>query len=153
MGETRGREDAGGLRRTLLALLLLGIVGLAAELLLLEHTESFQQWVPLAVLGASLACALAVAARPGPRTLRCFQACMALCIVAGVVGLALHLRGNVEWELESDPSLRGPALLWEALHGATPALAPGALVQLGLLGLALVYRHPALRRHPEPEKP
>lgn len=140
--------EAGPLRRLLLALLLLGIAGLAAELALLGHTDGLQQWVPLAALGAALVSAAAVALRPSPRTLRPFQGVMALCVAAGLLGLWLHLRGNLEWELESDPSLGGLPLLWAALRGATPTLAPGALAQLGLLGLALAHRHPALRRNP-----
>lgn len=154
-GGSAGRGgEAGTLRRLLLLLLLLGIVGLAAELALLGHTESLQQWVPLAALGAALVSTLAVALRPSPGTLRVFQAVMAACVAAGAVGLWLHLRGNLEWELESDPAAGGLRLLWDALAGATPTLAPGALAQLGLLGLALTYRHPALRRSPSlPERP
>jgi hypothetical protein len=150
-----GRDgEAGPLRRLLLGLVLLGIAGLGAELVLLEHTESAWQWVPLVALGLGFACAAAVALRPSPRTLRPFQAVMALFVAAGALGVYLHFRGNVEWELESDASLRGTALFWAALHGATPALAPGALAQLGLLGLALAHRHPALRRHtPHTERP
>jgi hypothetical protein len=34
--------------------------------------------------------------------------------------------------------------------GATPALSPGAVVLLGLLGLALTYGHPALGGTEEP---
>ena len=39
--------------------------------------------------------------------------------------------------------IRGESRLRE-LRGATPALAPGAMVQLGLLGLAFTFRHPVL---------
>lgn len=145
---TAGAGEAGPIRRLLLGLVLLGIAGLAAELVLLEHTGSTWQWVPLVALGLGFACAAAVWLRPSPRTLRPFQALMALFVAAGAVGVYLHFRGNVEWELESDASLRGMELFWAALHGATPALAPGAMAQLGLLGLTLAYRHPALRRHP-----
>ena len=42
--------EAGLLRRLLLGLVLLGSVGLAAELVLLEHTGSAWQWVPLVAL-------------------------------------------------------------------------------------------------------
>lgn len=147
-GAGSGAGEAGLIRRLLLGLVLLGIAGLAAELVLLEHTESTWQWVPLVALGVGFVCAVAVWLRPSPRTLRPFQAVMALFVAAGAVGAYLHLRGNVEWELESDASLRGLELFWAALHGATPALAPGAMAQLGLLGLTLAYRHPALRRHP-----
>ena len=135
------------LRRLLLALLLLGTLGLAAELLLLEHTESLWQWLPLGVLGGALAAVLAAAVRPTRRTVRLLQGVMALCVAAGVLGLWLHYQGNAEFELERDPGARGLVLLWKSLRGATPALAPGALAQLGLLGLAFAYRHPALHRN------
>jgi hypothetical protein len=76
--------------------------------------------------------------------LRVFQVVMALCVVIGAVGVYLHYRGNVEFEVERDASLHGLRLFWEAIRGATPALAPGALAQLGLLGLVYTYRHPVL---------
>jgi hypothetical protein len=69
-------------------------------------------------------------------------------VVAGAVGVYLHLDGNYEWALERNSSMRGGELAWEILSGATPALAPGALAQLGLLGLAFTFRHPALARRP-----
>jgi hypothetical protein len=139
-------DDPGLLRRLLLALMLLGMLGLMAELLLLEHFEDVWQWVPLVSLAIGFLLALAVWKRPGPATLRAFRAMSAVFVAAGALGMYLHLDGNVEFERESDASIRGLPLLWEALQGATPALAPGALAQLGLLGLALAYRHPALRR-------
>jgi hypothetical protein len=133
------------LRQVLLALVVVGALGLLIELALLEHFDSVSQWIPLALLVVVLGAAVGVHARPGPRAIRVFQAVMALCVVAGAVGTFLHYRGNVEFELERDGSLRGLRLFWEAIRGATPALAPGALSQLGLLGLAYTYRHPALR--------
>jgi hypothetical protein len=132
------------MRSILLALVHLGIVGLLVELFLLEHTESATQWIPVVALLLGLAVAVAVAIRPTPRRLAVFRAMMAIFVVAGALGLVLHFRGNLEFELENDPSLRGMALVWEALRGATPTLAPGALFQLGLLGLAYTFRHPAL---------
>lgn len=139
--------DAGDslLRRTLLALVLLSTVGLLAELALLEHFDSTAQWIPLALLVIVLGATVAVGRRHGPRTLRVFRGVMALCVAAGGVGIYLHYRGNVEFEVERDGSLRGLQLFWEAIRGATPTLAPAALSQLGLLGLAYTYRHPALR--------
>jgi len=134
------------LRRILLAVVLVGIAGLSAELLLLEHYEDVWQWTPLALLAAGIVAGAAVALRPGRGVLLAFRAVMAVYIVGGALGAYLHLRGNMEFERESDPALTGTALLWESLRGATPALAPGSLAQLGLVGLALAYRHPALRR-------
>ena len=140
------------LRRILLALVLLGIVGLIIELFLLEHTESALQWIPFGALAAGLAATAAVAARPARGTVLSFRVVMAIFVLAGVLGLVLHFRGNVEFELEREP-LHGWTLFWEAIRGATPALAPGAMAQLGLLGLVYSYRHPALRRDPPEQSP
>lgn len=132
------------IRKLLLAVIHLGIVGLLAELLLLGHTESTFQWVPIVSLGLGLAAALAVALRPGPGVVRAFRGVMGLFLLAGAVGVYLHLDGNYEWALERSSSLAGWELFVEAITGATPVLAPGALAQLGLLGLVLTFRHPAL---------
>ena len=134
------------LRRILLAVVLVGIAGLGAELFLLEHYDGVWQWVPIVALAAGLALTVAVGVRPGRAVLLAFRAVMVAFVVAGAVGVYLHLDGNAEFERESDAAIRGTALLWEALRGATPSLAPGSLAQLGLIGLALAYRHPALRR-------
>jgi len=139
------RRDDGPLRRMLLGLVLLGAVGLLVELGLLEHFDSATQWIPLALLVVVVGAVVAVYVRGGRGTVRFFQGVMALCVVTGAIGVWLHYRGNVEFELERDGSLHGLHLFWEAIRGATPALAPGALSQLGLLGLAYTFRHPTLR--------
>jgi hypothetical protein len=140
-------EDAesGPIRRLLLLLVLLGTSGLTLELVLLEHYDSFWQWSPFVVLGLGLIAGAVAAARPSRSAIRFFQVVMALSFVIGVIGVALHFQGNVEFEREIEPSARGVGLLWLSLRGATPVLAPGALAQLGLLGLAYTFRHPALR--------
>lgn len=97
-------------------------------------------------LGCGLASGIAVWIRPARVSLRIFQLLMAAFVGAGLLGLVLHFRGNLEFEREMDPDARGWTLLWVALHGATPALAPGALAQLGLLGLTFAFRHPGLVR-------
>jgi hypothetical protein len=141
------------LRRLLLALALFGMLGLTLDLFLLEHTGSPTQWIPFGVLAAGIASAAAVAVRPARATLRVFQGVMALAVAGGLLGLWLHYRGNVEFELESDPSLGGLTLFWLAVRGATPALAPAALAQVGLLGLLYTFRHPALRGTRAPAGP
>ncbi len=137
------------LRRLLLIVLFLSGGGAAVELVLLAHYEDVWQIVPLVVLGLGLVAAAAAAGRPVPITLRTLQAVMALAVLAGLVGLALHYRGNVEFEREMYPSLTGWPLFWKAITGATPALAPGFLTQFGLLGLLYCYRHPVLPRRKE----
>ena len=135
---------AAALRRLILALIFIGAAGMLVDLILLEHYETAWQWSPLVLLVPVIAVVVAVWVRPTRAVVRAFQAAMVACIVAGLLGLFLHYRGNVEFELERDPALSGFALFWETVRGATPALAPGAMVQLGLLGLAFAFRHPAL---------
>lgn len=140
-------DFARGMRRILLLLVVVTCVGLVAELLLLEHTESWTQWVPLVVLGAGLASAALLFVRPGRRNVLLFRALMLGFVATGIVGLWLHFAGNRAFELEMEPAQGGWLLAWRSLRGATPALAPGAMIQVGLLGLALTWRHPALSKH------
>jgi hypothetical protein len=132
-------------RRIILALVLLGVLGLTVELLLLEHVESATQLIPFVVLALGLIASLLVWRKPVPRALRLFQITMAIFIVTGLVGIYLHLRGNVLFEQETDPSARGLDLIWRSLHGGIPMLAPAAMSQIGLLGLVFAFRHPASR--------
>lgn len=123
------------LRQLILGLVFAGIVGLGVELLLLEHIESWTQWIPLILLAVGLLSTTAVAISPAHASLTVFKVVMVAFVVAGVAGLYLHYAGNAEFALERDSSLAGFGLFWKAIRGATPTLAPAALAQLGLLGL------------------
>ncbi|MFL5566051.1 MAG: hypothetical protein ACJ79B_00045 [Gemmatimonadaceae bacterium] len=135
---------ASSLRQLVLALVGLGVAGLWVELLLLRHAESASQLIPHVALGVGVLSTAAVLVRPTPGALRFFQLVMLVFLVTGALGIYLHYHGNVEFAVERDPSLTGAKLVWKALRGATPALAPGALAQLGLLGLIFTHRHPVL---------
>ena len=132
------------LRGFVLALFLMGVLGTGAELLLLEHTEDTWQWIPLILMALSLVVLGWCVVDRRPRSMRAFQGTMLLFVLGGSVGLWLHVQSNVEFELEMYPSMAGLELFWEAAMGALPVLAPGAMIQLGLLGLAYTYRHPVL---------
>ncbi|HEX6317027.1 MAG TPA: hypothetical protein VFZ73_19275 [Gemmatimonadaceae bacterium] len=142
------------LRTLLLVTLLVSIVGTLAELVLLEHFEDAWQWAPIALLAAALLALAWHGLERGAASLNVLRAVMVLSMVSGVVGLLLHYNGNVEFELEMYPDLSGWKLFKDSMMGATPALAPGAMLQIGLVGLAWTYRHPAFKSHtdvPTPE--
>ena len=150
MHDRSGRVDTdpellATVRRILLFLVLLGVLGLAVELLLLEHVESATQLIPFVALGLGLVAIVWQMLRPSRRSLRVFQGLMLAFVAVGLLGIALHLKGNIEFERETNPSARGFALLWGSLLGGVPLLAPAAMAQLGLLGLVFAYRHPVLR--------
>ena len=135
------------LRHLLLGIFLLGSVGTIIELLLLAHDEDATQLIPLVLLGVGLVVAAWNAASAGRASVRALQIVMLLFIAAGVAGIYYHYAANVEFQLELEPSLGGTALLWKVLQAkAPPALSPGLMVQLALIGLAYSYTHPALSR-------
>lgn len=145
MSPPNGTETA--VRKLVLALFLVGSAGMALELFFLEHTESLWQWLPLIALGAGILSGLVAAIRPRRSTIRPFRMLMFAFLIVGLLGVLLHYQGNVEFALERDPSLSGLPLVWKVLRGATPALAPATLAQLGLLGFIFSWRHPALREN------
>lgn len=133
------------LRRYLFLILLLSLAGTAGELLLIGHDEDLWQWVPLVLIPLTLILLAWMMAAPSTASLRAWQGMMVLLIASGLLGLGLHWKGKMEFKQETDPSLRGLKLFWASLESQTPpALAPGVMIPLGLLGLACAYRHPAL---------
>ena len=145
-------QSTSPLRTMVLALLLLGLVGVAAELILLEHYEPGWQLAPLIAVGVALGSLALHGARPSRRTLLGVRTVMTALALIGLIGVVQHIGGNREFELEMDADIGGWELIWESLKGATPALAPGMLAQIGLLGLAYTARHPALG-HEAPADP
>jgi hypothetical protein len=129
-------------RRMLGAILLLGMTGTGVELFLMGHYEDFEQLIPVVLLGTGIVTVgwHFVAGSPASGTV--VKAVMVLFVAAGLTGVYYHLAANLEFQQETDPTLRGSALFWKALHATVPpALAPGVMVQLGLVGLAYTYRH------------
>jgi hypothetical protein len=125
------------IQRWLFWVLILGLVGTETELLLLEHYEDPWQFVPLVLI----ACAMAVLAlhrrRPDGVSLRAWKGLMLLFLVSGVMGLALHFRGAAEFQLELEPAMGRWDLVAKVMRTkAPPVLAPGVMLQLGLIGLA-----------------
>ena len=133
-------------RRWLAIVLLIGLIGTEAELLLLKHFDGFWQLVPVTAIGAAIVILAWYALGTSRASIRAVQAVMILFVAAGIVGTIQHFRGNVGHERESDPSISGMELYRRSMMGSTPALAPGAMIQLGLMGLLLTYRHPRLGR-------
>ena len=130
----------GLLRRWILVIILLGIIGTVTELLLLEHYEEPLQYVPLVLLAAALLVMAWLAASYNAASLRAMQIVMVLYVLSGFAGFIAHFVGSAEYQLELDPDMSTLDMLEKILHAkAPPLLAPGMMLQLGLLGLAYVY--------------
>ncbi len=144
MSQTSPLATLAMLRRLLLGILLFGLVGTATELLLIGHDEDPWQVIPLVVVAiAMLASFGMVATRFSGTTLapRLFRAAMVLLMLSGAMGSVLHYRANMEFKREMDASLSGFALFSSVVQAQSPpALAPGSMALLGLIGLACAFR-------------
>ena len=142
-----GTSDTSGvlLRRLLLSLLLFGLVGTTAELVLLKHYESAWMFAPFASIVVAAGATLARLARPSRSSVTWLRFLMLPLLAAGVGGAYLHYRGGLSFQADMDPTLPRWQMFWKVLRmQAPPVLAPGVLIQLGLLGLASTYRDPLL---------
>ena len=139
-------------RRFLLAIIVLGLTGTGAELLLLAHYEDSAQLVPLFFIALTLVAIGAHVTIGGAGSLLLLRVMMGFLVAAGALGVVLHYQGSMEFQLEMDPTLSGMALAAKVLRAkAPPTLAPGIMAQLGLLGFVYTYRHPAVRSRRLPE--
>jgi hypothetical protein len=140
------------MRSMVLGLFVLGVLGTGLELLFLGHTQGVSQLIPLVLIVMSLLALLWHGLDRRSGSLRTFQVTMMLVLTSGLVGTGLHYRANQKFELEADPNMKGFALLTKVMTGAAPALAPGAMIQLGLLGLVYTFRHPAWGQQSKEER-
>jgi hypothetical protein len=126
-------------RRVILLILVLAMSGSLMELLLTEHFEDVWQLIPLVLLVLGLGATAWHAHAPGRLSARTLRALMMLFVLSGFLGLFLHYRGNAEFEREQNPRATRWALFREAMMGGVPALAPGVMIQIGLLGLLYTF--------------
>ena len=131
----------------LLAILAIGLLGTVTELFLLKHYEQPLQFVPLVLIAAMfLAIAWRVVA-PGRASLTTFMVVSGLFVLSGFLGMAAQCQGSAEFQRELNPSIGFSDLLDKILHAqAPPLLAPGMMLQLGLIGLAYVFSDDRYRK-------
>ena len=140
------------LRRGLLALAALGVVGAAVDMGMARHWQSAIQLVPWAALGG-LGVALAlIAARPTVLTLRVARVLLVVVAASAALGIYHHVAANYatapldfrytdRWE-----QMSGTARLWAAASqavGPSPTAVPGLLAYLALMTWLATLHHPA----------
>ena len=133
------------MRGALLFILVIGLLGTGTELILLKHYEHAWQFAPLVLIALALFVLVWYALKRTASGIVALQVLMVLFLAGGLLGLWLHYTTNTEFALEVEPALSGRALFWKSITGATPALAPGAMIHLGLIGLVYTFRHPRTR--------
>jgi len=135
------------LRLWILGVLVLGLLGTVVELVLLSHYEQPVQLVPVVLLVLALIVLAWHAMGHSAASLRVLMGLMILFVLAGFAGFVAHFYGSAEFQLDLEPSLSTWELLEKVMRAkAPPLLAPGMMMQLGLLGLAYVFSDKRYRR-------
>ena len=138
------------IRRLILGLLTFGLAALALELMAIGHYEDAWQLVPVALIALALVAIAWHVIGGGAAGLTVLQILLVLIIASGATGIFLHYQANAEFQRDIDPGLSGWEVFTKTMHAiAPPALAPGVMTQLGLLGLIYIYQHPARRGRPD----
>ena len=135
------------LRRWILGVLVLGLLGTVIELVLLEHYERLLQLVPVVLIAIAIAILVWHVIRKDTASRAALLIVMAIFVLAGFAGFAAHFYGSAEFQLDLNPSMSTWELVEKVMRAkAPPLLAPGMMMQLGLLGLAYVFSDSRHRR-------
>lgn len=129
------------LRRFLLLLTVSLFAGALVELWLVGHTEDVIQLVPFVASVVGIVVSLLVFFWPSTGTIHVMRIWMAVVVLGTLLGVYLHIEGNVAFEREVDPQATTSKLILQGLGGGNPLLAPGILAIAALLALAATYRY------------
>ena len=129
------------LRRFLLLLTVSLFAGALVELWLVGHTEDVIQLVPFVLSVVGIVVCLLVFFWPSTGTIQVMRIWMAVIILGTLLGVYLHIEGNVAFEREVDPQATTSKLILQGLGGGNPLLAPGILAIAALIAAAATYRY------------
>jgi hypothetical protein len=147
-------DDASVLRRSLVGLVLIAVVGLAAELLVERHWGTPVRLVPWFCLAALAYAAMLLWRQPAAAAVRRARLLAGAVMLAAAVGIALHVNENYI----AGPLDQSYERLWEGMSeaerwwsafskavGPAPTFAPASLALVSLILLIATQRHPVLR--------
>jgi hypothetical protein len=145
--------ETGALRKSVILVAAIGIVGLAAELVVERHWGTPVRYVPWLTLAALGWAVFRLWRGPTPRQVRAARVIAVAAMAAAGLGIALHINENYT----AGPLDQTYSLIWDAMSepqrwwaafskslGPAPTFAPGALALIGLLVLVATQRHPAM---------
>ncbi len=141
------------LRRSVLLLALVGLVGAGVELVFLRHWKAATQLIVWPTLVALAVGFVLLVRRPSRRSVVWARRLAVAVALVAVVGVVLHALANVDaGPLDRVFATRWSEMSaieqwWEAVTGGVgpaPVLAPGVLAEVSLALVIATLRHPAL---------
>ena len=129
------------LRKFLLLLAVFLFAGALAELWLVGHTEGPIQLLPFVLAVVAIVVSLLVFFWRSAGTIQVMRIWMGIVVLGTLLGIYLHVEGNVAFGREVDPKASTSQLAWEGVGGGNPLLAPGVLAIAALLAVAATYHY------------
>jgi hypothetical protein len=114
------------------------------ELFFLSHWSETIQFLPFLLSGLGLIALALAYFRPNRGTMTVLRWSMIIIAACSLIGVYEHMANNLGFRMEIQPNATTWELILATLEGANPVLAPGILMLGAVIGLAAMYRHPAL---------
>ena len=114
------------------------------ELFFLSHWTETIQFLPFALSGLGLLTLAFAYFRPSRGTLKTMNWSMIVIGACSFIGFYEHMANNLAFQIEIQPNATTWELIVATFEGANPILAPGILLLGAVIGLAAIYKHPAL---------
>jgi len=129
------------LRVFLLGFSIFIFAGALFELAFLNHLREELQFVPFVLIPLGIILAALMIIKPSAKMIKVVRIGMWIILVGGVVGMIVHVSGNLEF-LEGGTSATFGEIIQKAFGGRNPLLAPGILSMSAVISLAALYKHP-----------
>lgn len=118
--------------------------GSLVELIALNHTKETLQWTPFILSLLGIALIGWVFFRPDHKAITALRTGMIVIIIGSLIGVFVHIQGNLEFAMEINPNLTLIQMVGKALGGANPLMAPGVLAVAAIMAMTTTYQHPLL---------
>lgn len=119
-------------------------IGTLVELSQLDHTREALQYLPFVLLTIGIIIAVLMFFKTGPAFHKVLMVGMWVVAVGGVIGMFVHVTGNLEGVLEGGQTMAFAQTVKQAIGGRNPLLAPGTLTIGAAMILAVNYARNAL---------
>lgn len=131
------------LRVYLLAFSIFVFAGAIFELSFLHHFGEELQIMPFILIPAGIVLAALMLIKPSAKMARIVGIGMWIVFVGGIIGMIVHVSGNLERVLEGGGSASFGQIIASAVGGRNPLLAPGVLSIAAAIALFAIYKYPA----------
>jgi hypothetical protein len=119
-------------------------IGTLVELSTLHHTSEELQIIPFILLPLGMLLGILMLVKTSPMIQKILVIGMWVVAVGGIIGMIVHVFGNLESVFEGGRQMAFGQILMTAIGGRNPLLAPGTLTIGAAMILAVSYAKKAL---------